>query len=168
MQTLFPKLPWLHKAAIYSHWQGQQPESVFRSICFFANCMTVFEVLLVWRKCFVRFHLPGCPQGLRLAVSHNLGIYKWWAGSFVINRGALPSVVPRGLSLGIQRGHLDFNCTFPTAGKEGEKCHGCFSRECHTGRGSRHSLFPTAHITALYSGIDCLAVQWTVTSLLEN
>lgn len=160
-------MPWLHQAAIHSRWQGQQPESeVFLSICFFANCVTVFVVFLVWQRCFVHFHLPGCSQGLCLAVSHDLGVYKWWAGSFVIKWGALPSAVPRGLSLGIQHSHLDFNCTFPTAGKEGEKCHGCFSRRCHTG--SQRCLFPTAHVTALCCRIDRLAVQWTVTSLLEN
>lgn len=136
MQT---PLSWVAMAAQgsdTSSWQGQQPESEgFLCICFFANHITVLEVPLPWGKCFIHFHCPDCPQGLCLAVFvtgfGDIQVVGWQFCDKL--RGALPSAVLRGLSLGIQHCRLDLNCTFPTDGKD-EQCYRSFSRGHCTGR----------------------------------
>lgn len=109
--TVFPKLLWLHKIVISSCWGSQQPNVVFLSICFFADCIVwgsfvclfvCFLVFLMSQWSFAYFCLPGCPQSLHLAVLHNLEIYKLWIGTFVVNYRALPSAVPKELPLGIK------------------------------------------------------------------
>ena len=59
--TVFPKLLWLHKIVISSCWGSQQPNVVFLSICFFADCIVWGSFVCLFVSWFFLCHSGVLP-----------------------------------------------------------------------------------------------------------